>query len=378
LTEHFSDSLCRHLFDSLKASATSDNDNAQLQGLNLFERADGTMYDICRAASAIEVANDIQLQDTLCEDIIPYILIDALVRGASTSDPNIKIDSTGLSKAIRGLELKHLCKHCHETDNGEVWPFPVVYGRSHIRDLEDPDIVTEIWLAVEGYLKTLDSWLEEHGFKMVSKFMTQMESHILELIGNADHALLDPSDKTGGDWAISGYMAKRGDNEYICYVTLITLGKTIFESLSDHPNLVVKDYLEKYIVHKDSSEKLSEEALVTAAATHDTVSSRRAGGGNGLTDFLHGFTNATAANHKDLRSFVISGHGHVLFFGDYKKTNVTPAGRIRQSFNPEDSIYVPPDTSHVYHSERAFPGTIIGVRFYLDEEDLLARLNSSG
>jgi hypothetical protein len=359
----------------MKSHAEGDNDNAIFEKLNFFERTDETMSDICRAASAIEVANDIKLKDSLCEDIIPYILIDALVRGANITEPAIQVESTGLSKAIRGLELKHLCNHCLETDNGEVWPFPVVYGRSHSRDLEDPNIVTEIWSAVNGYLETLDSWLEQHGFKMVSKFMTQMESHILELIGNADHALLDSSDNTGGDWAISGYMARRGKNEYICYVTLITLGKTIFQSLSEHPNLVVKDYLEKYVAHKDASEKLSEEALVTAAATHDTVSSRQAGGGNGLTDFLHGFTNATAASHKDLRSFVISGHGHVLFFGDYKKTNVTPEGRIRQTFNPEDSIYVPPDTSHVYHSERGFPGTIIGVRFYLDEEDLLARLN---
>ena len=133
--------------------------------------------------------------------------------------------------------------------------------------------------------------------------------------------------------------------------------------------------MERYVENEKYDDNLSPECLVTAAATHDSVSCSPEAGGNGLTDFLHAFTDVAASNDHERKSFVISGCGHVHFFGHYGKPDFTPDNRIRQTFNVQNSIYYPPDSNHVFHVNGHFPGTIIGVRFYLSREGLEQKVN---
>ena len=231
-------------------------------------------------------------------------------------------------------------------------------------------------MCIRDRIEALQSWLQTQSFMMTDDFPSIMENMLLELIGNSNHAYEGGHDESGGDWCVSGYMARREDNDsqkdsYICYITGITLGRTISETLVQTKNPVAKSLIDQYVLHADG-DKLTDESLLTASATHDAVSCSKAGG-NGLTDFLHHFTRATAANHMDQRSYVISGQGHVHFFGPYKSTVESAQRKVRQTFNVLNSVNDPPDTDHVFAVNHTFPGTIVGVRFYLDEDDLIAK-----
>lgn len=389
MISHFSAPLCKNLTDIMGTFkfvttdkfVTTENisDDLLLQNLCFFENPTITLENMYKFTQAIQNGKKVVITDDVCKDLAPYIIMDIIARGLGVEKPNLKIPSSSIHKMIKHLRLPLLSEVCDDVDSEDIWPFPIAYGRSHNRDVLERSIKKEIWNAVEGLMKTLKEWLSTQGFKMVGDFEYEMENLLLELIENSDHSLTGMEDDSGGDWAITGYMARRANGEvkgnnfsYVCYLTMVTMGNTIYDSLSKTTNPVARKYLDEYITHAPKHEKLSEECLMTAAATHDSISSREAGG-NGLTDFLHRFSTVTAAEHLDKRSFVISGRGHVHFFGDYSSTVESALKRIRQPFNPFNSTKEPPDTNHVFTAEHSFPGTIVGMRFYLDQGDLIAR-----
>jgi|GEM_PF-6802226 len=384
MRSHFNQCLCDLLCEQLHKQGDGATE-CDLDNLSFFDGPEDTMEKLSQLTKGLADGAPSTLNDSNVNDIIPYILIDTIVRsilsktGKKVSDC-ISVDSRRISKLIHHLKLTNLSELIDVADDGDVWPFPIYFGRAKARDRNDHEISDEMFDGADACIATLDKWLEQFGFCIKDDFKDLLETHITEIIRNSDHSMMGDLDKTGGDWALSGYMVERtndeqGKSDYICYMTLITLGRTIYENLKDNTNDVVSDYLEEYARHENEKIGLTREALFTAAATHDSVSSRRLAGGNGLAEFLHEFTSATHAANKELSAFVISGHGHIRMFGDYSHTQRRLDGRVRQAFNSDGVIYEPPDHKHVYHASTFFPGTIIGVRFFLDQDDLVAKVN---
>jgi len=374
MTKHFSKNLCKKFFDELSEVTPDVADNDSVKRFSFFDDPIKTLDNLSVISSRLALKTPISISCDLCRDVSPYVLLDALIRGADTTT-HIDIPSEKLQKVISTLNLEHLSKPSRTGDHSNIWPIPVIYGRAWKRDYSSKDIKKEIRSAVDSYTTSLDSWLQEHDVCMTSTFLGDMENQLYELLDNADHAYNPLADNTGGDWAISGFMTRR-DEQYVCHISVITLGYTIYETLSGQLkpiNPMVSEYLEKYIQHERSCKKLSKEALVTAAATHSIVTNSQNGGGTGLTDFLYTFADAAAEPESERHSVVISGNGHVRFQDEYFLLNESLNSERRQAFNKHDSISFPPDSEYVYHASHKVAGTIVGVRFFISSQDLQAK-----
>ena len=382
MQDHFFDYLCRDLKNSLLSSANSNipEDGLALKDLCFYSYPEKTMNQLIQFAHALEAGRKVKIEDAICLDISPYLVMDAIVHAYGQNNCDIEIPSPSTTKAIKGLHYECLLSDNTLNDLTDTWPFPVSFGRAQRRDKSDDNYVANDQ-TVDAFINTLEVWLDKHGFSMAERFAAKMERSLHELIENSNYAFDAKNDNadtaSGNDWALVGYMARRercangsssdeNDGEdYICYISMLTLGKTVFESLSEASSISVKNYLDKYNEHADKDPKLSVECLTTAAATHGGISSRIAGG-NGLTKFLHSFSKA-AAPDTDRHSIVISGSSHVHFFGPYSPEERGPDGSIRQPFNEINQIYSPPDINHVFTAQHQFPGTIVSARFRLDK-----------
>jgi len=65
---------------------------------------------------------------------------------------------------------------------------------------------------------------------------------------------------------------------------------------------------------------------------------------------------------------VMSGRTHILFDGKYKMKR-TSQGRI-VAFNEDNDLSRLPDRQYVRHIDEGFPGTLISLQFFLDQEYL--------
>lgn len=381
MTTQFSSNLCIGLFDNLM----DDNINShsvKAEYFSFFDQPESTTETLKVCANGLATQVPINITTPFCYDPAPFVLLEALITGSSNQQPNISFSSNSVEKVIQSLRLPKLMSCCEVSDKEDVWPFPIKYGRAYKRNYDSEIIDNEIYKAVMGYVETLDSWLGAHGFSMKSQFKVQMEDQLFELLGNADHAYNGNCTDDGGDWAICGFMVARNnektkEKEHICHISVITLGQTIQETLENPPNEFVAERIKAYANHAETHTLLSREALVTAVATHDDISCAEIGGGNGLTDFLSTFPNVAASLDKERNAVVISGCGHVRFKDKYASLIETARNSQRQPFNDYFSTDFPPDTNYVYHNDNRISGTVIGVRFNLDEENLAKKANGS-
>ncbi|MDR7221678.1 hypothetical protein [Aminobacter aminovorans] len=324
---------------------------------------------------------NIDFNDEYVTDIGPYLIFGVmreqmapLTAGGAVSGPTTKvIEAVGLRPFLKMGPFAGVT-------SDDVWPLPLMQRRrggssSSTHLASEPSTVEiradEISRKVDLWLQQLDppSELTEHG-------TGRIKSIVAETLNNAER-----HGRVGGDgeWIVAGFMARRplsGDDAaplaHICHLSFLNLGRPISETILEAPEAITQQIRRYQQTHSRS--RLSPETLATVFALQDGISRVRQGNGNpsggtGLMDMVE-FANevgrSTSEGHGP-KVAILSGRTYIRFDAPYSQGfGNSESGRRLQWFNPANDVLERPDSDYVMDLPRAFPGTLITMRFVLD------------
>ena len=247
---------------------------------------------------------------------------------------------------------------------------------------ERATISSEREKAATNLTEYVNRCLKEVGYSLSTRGAKYLADIVGEVINNAEeHSGL-------AEWWIAGYLRRRDDREYgDCHVTIFNFGHTIHESLLTLPKAsqLRQDIEELVRIHAKAGyfqrSRWSEEGLWTLYALqegvsrHNTESDRIGDRGIGTADMIDFFQRLgrTQSPDRSPKMSVVSGQTHIVFDDRYRLApQTTESGEKRRiiAFNDDNDFRKPPSDQHVRRLERRFPGTLISLRFYIDQEHL--------
>ncbi len=181
------------------------------------------------------------------------------------------------------------------------------------------------------------------------------------------------------EWWIAGYLRKHKDTSSgDCHIAIFNLGDTLATSLQTLPDDArLRADIEK-LIRKHETQWLvrqwQPDDLWTLYALQGRVSCRNtdayniSDNGQGTADMIQEFQALSTDRIGDTKMCVLSGHTHILFDKKYRMTRKDSVRII--AFNQANDLAQRPDKEYVRHLERSFPGTLVSLRFTLDEEHL--------
>lgn len=230
--------------------------------------------------------------------------------------------------------------------------------------------------TAKKFVDFINECLEKIGKELTLEAIDLLSEYTGEIINNAsEHGGLK-------DWTIRGYLDEIGE-ERICEITIFNFGKTISDTflelpLDSYAFQSVKLYIESH--HKSGyfSPAWTKETLITLAALQGDISSKNKNEfcdrGQGTVDMINFFQNihneCTKHNSPNAKMVLLSGSTHIYFDGTYKM-NDDHDGRKVIAFNKQNSLDYPPDSAYVKKLDGVnFPGTIISIKFSLEDTNL--------
>lgn len=237
----------------------------------------------------------------------------------------------------------------------------------------------------------LDECLGRYGYEFTLEGKRYIGQLAGEVLGNAeDHAPEWP-------WYVAAYLRQPPGKQFgDCHITLLNFGSTLAETLQSLPHgsplrlriegLVELHQREKYFGLLRP--RWTEEGLWTLYALQEFVTRHYGelnpfGRGVGTTDMIEAFQTLgrTAETGYEPRMCLISGHTQVIFDGHphhrMREKSIDGGRPVRQiTFNQSNDLREAPDEGTVQHLRNFFPGTIISLRFFLDERYLEELHNS--
>lgn len=321
----------------------------------------------------------IDFHDEYVMDIGPYLIFGImrehmapLTAGGLVSGPTRKVlEVVGLRKFLR-------MKPFHGVDTDDVWPLPLMQrrkgGTSNPTNLSSEPSTVEI--RADEITKKVDLWLRQLAppRKLTEHGIGKIKSIVTETLDNAER-----HGRVGGDgeWIVAGFMARRpsrqdGQLVHVCHLSFLNLGRPIAETIAEAPPEIVEQIRRYQNAHRRTG--LSPGTLATVFALQDGISRVRQGNGNptggtGLMDMVE-FANAVGWSSipgNSPKVAILSGDTYIRFEAPYAQGygNASDNRRL-QWFNPPNDVLEPPDPKHVLSLPRAFPGTLITMRFVLD------------
>lgn len=345
-----------------------DNPNGTLQKLAEISRSEG------KTINSILNFNDLKVLD-----IGPYVVLGTMHMAMAPFLSGGRI-SESCQKVIEAVDLRSYLRMASFADykgSEDVWAFPL--QRRHAGGTTTATPAKDISFAkiADELVSTVNSWLGALTLPYELKFDAKVSLNNIttEMLDNAQRHGREEGD---GDWYVAGFMSRRNrqaidpnEHRFDCHLTFMNIGIPIHEAIQATPDEEIKQNLNAYIkMHKSKNLKQSEKTLATLYALQDGVSSRPAGaGGKGMMDMVE-LTNSlgnTASEAHQPRVSVISGRSCIQFAGLYQTcNNVGEDGLRLQPFNSKMSFSSPPDPNYVYDLDYKFPGTIINLRFSID------------
>lgn len=334
------------------------------------------------AAECVSKGFRINFEDRYVLDIGPYLLLGALRE---------KMTPVVLGGRIRGstqkvLEVVQLRSFLQMGSFGkirasDVWPLPMRSRRSTGQSNPNAKIALQastVERVGDQTVHSVNEWLGnlEPSEKLTDYGASSLKTVIAEALNNSER-----HGRRGGDgeWVTAGFMARRPmlkDGKmvpvHICNIGLMNLGRPISETIRESPKNVF-DQLNRYLAKHTGSE-LSADTLATLFALQDGISrveqsDDSPSGGTGMMDIVE-FANSVGVTHAeglDTRVAIVSGSSYVRFSGMYREGQATPTGRRLQWFNASNSVDVLPSKDHVMDLPYAFPGTLVTLRFIIDQ-----------
>lgn len=226
----------------------------------------------------------------------------------------------------------------------------------------------------------VDTCLRQHGVSFTDLGKAYLASLAGEILGNAeDHS-------TQADWWIAAYLRReRASRVGDCHITIFNFGVSISESLHLLPdNATLRVEIETLIrEHRRRKNFIrrhfTEENLWTIYALQEGVTRYNdetgltlGHRGTGTADMIEMFQTLGQTRSLDSKPkmCLLSGRTHITFDGRFRmREEQTVDGETRRiiAFNEENDLFKRPDAGAVRTLRGMFPGTLISLRFYLDE-----------
>jgi hypothetical protein len=232
----------------------------------------------------------------------------------------------------------------------------------------------------------VNACLKRYNWSLSRSAARYLSSIVGEVIGNAeDHSQEHSSE---ANWWVAAYLHEASDLAYgDCHITIFNFGRTLYESMQELPlDSLLRKGIESLVEEHTkrgffSRPSWTPENLWTLYALQEGASRYQVGEkilndrGQGTADMIQFFQRLgqSKAASSEPRMCIVSGRTHILFDNTYQmqlqRTEAGPTRRII-GLNSSNTLSEPPDERYVRHLESSFPGTLISLRFYLDEEHL--------
>ncbi len=330
------------------------------------EEALDTLYAVA-AADRIGKPYTVNFLDSTCVDLAPLLIFSLIRRAARPGICQGGKLTSGLKRVFHAIGLNKFGRmSVGKHDARAVWP---IY-------LESVEIPAGAGYRAAAYRKQrtstkiareVNSWIGKTGYELTEESYEGLVTLLAELLDNSRHA---NSIRGGYEWTIAGFMTPGShDNQYICYLSIINLGRSFAESLKNadtkRMRQLVRDYVSRHI---GASMRQDEAALVTALALQDAITSDGQGG-CGMGNFINMVT-SLGSEAEPPQIIILSGASFIRLAAPYGKMHVRADGKNVQFFNADQDQSLPPSDGHVYRLSRSFPGTVISTRFIIDTNDL--------
>ncbi|MCS6110974.1 hypothetical protein FDB55_01970 [Clostridium botulinum] len=301
----------------------------------------------------------------ICASTVMDTIIMEIIRKRKKNKQNIGISGqyNGKNHKIKAiLEVSGLVKHL-----GFQIEMPQNIEKLDLIESKESDIVST------NVVEYIDKCLERQHFELTKKGKKFFSLLVGEVIDNCK--------LHGGEcckWYTLGHYFNE-ENQGECQLVIFNYGKSIYESLKDkNTTCETKKSLEEMNKsHKVyySNSLWNEEAMWTLYALQDGVSRKRdkehPDRGTGTARFIDSFQKiGYTSKGKFPKMSIISGNTCILFNDKYKLKDVDFNGESRKiiAFNEENNLYKPPDKNNIKIIKNRFPGTVISMKFYVDEK----------
>jgi len=288
-----------------------------------------------------------------------------MVGGSYSKNAEVKL----MQRAIGTLRtIRHPDMNLSEEDEHRIVRSDLYTGRGH-----KPEQSKERDEAGTMLVDYFNRALGKQGYELSGDSLEELSKLITEVIGNAE--------EHGGRWYTVAYFRqfpKKDGGE--CHIAIFNFGKTIYESLSSpSASKVSKGVLEKREAHHRAKGYLNsdwdEEALWTVGALQQRISRYRDAAqgrdrGNGTIQMIQAFSTLASRPEK---MCIVSGKTYILYDGtfDLEDQPLPDGGSAKViAFNPDNDLDLPPDKKFVKKLEIGFPGTLISLKFPLEESHL--------
>ena len=349
-----------------------------------------SLVDIAKA-EAKAPGMKINFGDMYCLDVCPFMLLVEcwaemipIFEGGDMDFPMQKVlAAVGITEAMN-ITPQGVSEYSN------VWAFPL-QRRLGLGASESKNRYMDrqpVELTTDRFCDALNSWLAQAKtknntgtLKLNEDGVGWIKALLGELLENAERH--SDGDRRDGSWAISGFMARREENDEFVYriqVGIVSIGDTFSESLK-RATFKQKDRIEAYLSDmKKLGAKQSNSTLRTLAALQDGVTCVQEAdedgrGGYGLMEMLalSNLLGATAVQEKLPKITIISGASCIMLNDPYTAGHITDGttdGPRYQWCNSENTAKSLPDDANVFDLQTGLPGTVISIGLTLDTDYL--------
>lgn len=333
-----------------------------------------------------------------CEDVSPFIVLGLMREGMTpaagggrlTKSVAQMIEAVGLKRFLR---MNVFASGSAQDDKPEIWPLPL-----QTKDPGQTDAASQAFAAqrkekvTDSFVEAINEWLHQAGtdecrYELTKSGKATIAAIFSELLDNAERHTIEGDDR-GGGWRVAGFMARRrteGVERYICNISIVSLGRTIGESLKQAEDLEVAAKLGQYCArHRKAfgNDAEADDLLRTVCALQDRVSrvaqlGSNPHGGVGIMDMIEVVNELgrAPANAVQPQVTIYSGTACVMVRPPYsrgQKASGDPNSPRTLWLNAANSLENSPASSHVFKGKLRFPGTIVTARFSIDEKYLMS------
>ena len=281
-----------------------------------------------------------------------------------------------------GLPYHLHAEHGLSFDEKHVERFKTIKGQHDKYANKADGTSTKLMLYFNRCLKTQGMELNEEGKRLLSRILGEVISNC-EIHGGET-----------ATWYTQGHYQMKDNNSFgEMQILFLTLGDTIYEGLLNNSSSETNRKLQHILnrQRKNMNSKWDKEMIFTVFALQEGISRLRdeniegyEGRGSGTVSMIEMFNDiGKCKNGLTPQMTIVSGKTLIKFTDKYKMEEKefncdiafgTGVKRII-AFNHDNDIYSPPDANNVIKMSEYFPGTVISLKFYLDNRYITNKKN---
>ena len=248
--------------------------------------------------------------------------------------------------------------------------FPLCHGRKGTSLVH----TTSAEKATSRLVEYINRCLARYGHTLTVQGRKHHADLVGEVLANAEAHSGRP------DWWVAAYLMPNDDGNWgHCHITIFGFGESLAESLKRlPPNARLRRKITDRVRQHTRwfSSRWREDDLWTLYALQGKVSRQNTDRhiigdrGQGTAEMIQAFHDLSGSRISKPKMCLLSGHTHILFDDRYRMERPAAQSARVIAFNASNSLAKPPDSRYVRHMTRRFPGTLVSLRFILDEEHL--------